>query len=222
MAMEIGRSQFDLSAKNQNYGSRTAQAGAEGAGEDGSRLIGAGEDGSRLMGVGESSSRLKCTADYARELAKLAPSVKFRVGTTFPSTKSGKTLTVHPKLLEKMQRDPKIEKDMKDMIKGVEFMTKMVDGIQKAGGQTVVYRHSYIDENGKYCAISYTRNEFGSKMSVKLRKERQVNSAKLLERQKERAAKKKERTEAMIRKRRLEEKKAKKQSSFGRHLDLRL
>ena len=47
-----------------------------------------------------------------------------------------------------MQNDPKKEKDMKDLIKGVESATKLMDGIYKASGWSVVYRHSYIDENG--------------------------------------------------------------------------
>lgn len=71
------------------------------------------------------------------------------MGTTFFSGKNGETLTINPKLLEKMQNDPK-----KDH-------------------------------------IAYLRNEHGYKMSEKLQEERQKNSEKLIEKSKEKIAKKK-------------------------------
>ena len=132
----------------------------------------------------------KSTAGYAKELEKLMPSVEFRIGNACVSAQSGKSLTVNPKLLEKMQNDPKTKKDMEDMIKGVESMTKLMDGIYKASGWSVVYRHSYIDENGKYSAIACVRNDFMLNMSDKLREERRENSEKLIEKTKEKAAEK--------------------------------
>ncbi len=38
---------------------------------------------------------------------------------------------------------------MKDMIKGVASMSKLTESITKASGWTIVYQHSYIDENGE-------------------------------------------------------------------------
>ncbi len=140
----------------------------------------------------------KKKADYANKLAKLVPSVEFKVGNSYSTAKSGKTLTVNPKLLEKMQNDPKKEKEMKEMIKGVESATRLMDSIHKASGWTVVYRHSYIDENGKYCAIACVRNDFMLNMSDKLREERRVNSEKLIEKTKEKAAEKKEKLKEIL------------------------
>ncbi len=134
------------------------------------------------------NDKAKNAASYAKELAKLVPSVDFKVGNSYSTAKGGKTLTVNPQLLEKMQNDPKKEKDMKDMIKGVESATKLMDGIYKASGWSVVYRHSYIDENGKYSAIACVRNDFMLNMSDKLREERRENSEKLIEKTKEKAA----------------------------------
>ena len=131
------------------------------------------------------NDKTKSTADYAKKLEKLVPSVEFRVGNACVSAQSGKSLTVNPKLLEKMQNDPKTKKDMEDMIKGVESMTKLMDGIYKASGWSVVYRHSYIDENGKYSAIACVRNDFMLNMSDKLREKRRENSEKLIEKTKE-------------------------------------
>lgn len=170
MAMEINGNLSDFSVREQNYSSYAAQ---------------------NMTG----SSKQKNTAEYARELAKLAPSVEFKVGNSFQTAKTGQTLTINPKLLEKMQNDPEKEKEMKELIRGVESMTKLVDGINKASGWKTVFRHSYIDENGKYCHIALVRNEFGYKMSEKLREERRKNAEKLIEKTKEKAAKKKEELE---------------------------
>ena len=119
------------------------------------------------------NSKSKKTAEYANELAKLVPSVDFKVGNVCSSAKSGKSLTVNPQLLKKMQNDPEKEKDMKDMIKGVESMSRLAEGMAKATGWTIVYQHSYIDENGKYHCRMQTRNDGMLKLSDKLREERE-------------------------------------------------
>ena len=89
-----------------------------------------------------------------------------------------------------MQNDPEQAKETKELIRGVESATKLMDGIYKASGWTVVYRHSYIDENGKYCAIACVRNDFMLNMSDKLREERKKNSEELIEKAKEKAQEK--------------------------------
>ena len=138
------------------------------------------------------SSKSKNTAEYANGLAKLVPSVDFKVGNVCSSAKSGKSLTVNPQLLEKMQNDSEKARDMEDMIKGVESMSKLAEGIAKATGWTIVYQHSYIDENGKYHCRMQTRNDGMLKLSDKLREERKKNSEKLLEKSKEKATEKRE------------------------------
>ncbi len=157
------------------------------------------------------NSKSKKTAEYANELAKLVPSVDFKVGNVCSSAKSGKSLTVNPQLLEKMQNDPEKARDMEDMIKGVESMSKLAEGIAKATGWTIVYQHSYIDENGKYHCRMQTRNDLMLKMSDKLREKRRKNSEKLIEKSKEKAAERKEKLEKT-----LEEKKAAAQGTTGK------
>ena len=138
------------------------------------------------------NDKAKSAAGYAKKLKKLVPSVEFRVGNACVSAQRGKSLTVNPKLLEKMQNDPKTKKDMEDMIKGVESMSKLAESLTKASGWTIVYQHSYIDENGKYHCRMQTRNDGMLKLSDKLREERKKNSEKLLEKTKEKAAEKQE------------------------------
>lgn len=142
-------------------------------------------------------------SDYFNTLTKLAPSVDCRIGTTYATAKSGKTLTIDPRLLEKMQNDPEFEKEMKELIKGVEMMTKFSESLNKATGWTTVFRHSYIDENGKYSHFAVIRNDFMYNMSDKLREERRKNSDKLIAKINETTAKRKEELQEA-----LEEKKA--------------
>ena len=136
------------------------------------------------------NDKAKSAAGYAKKLKKLVPSVEFRVGNACVSAQRGKSLTVNPKLLEKMQNDPKTKKDMEDMIKGVESMSKLAESLAKASGWTIVYQHSYIDENGKYHCRMQGRNDGMLKLSDKLREERRRNSEKLIEKSKEKAAEK--------------------------------
>ena len=177
MAMEI----------TNNYSSYAAQTMTESGATSGTK-----KKGTEKTQETAGNSKSKSTAEYANELAKLAPSVEFKVGNACSSARNGKSLTVNPKLLEKIQNDPEKEKDMKDMIKGVESMSKLAESLTKASGWTIVYQHSYIDENGKYHCRMQTRNDGMLKLSDKLREERRKNSEKLIEKTKEKAAEKQE------------------------------
>ena len=137
------------------------------------------------------NSKSRSTSDYVNELAKLVPSVELKVGNSFSTAKSGKTLTINPQLLEKMQNDPEKEKEMKELIRGVESAVNMLDSVMNASGWSVVFKHDYIDENGKYRQIALVRNDFMLNMSDKLREERRKNSEKLIEKTKEKAVEKK-------------------------------
>ena len=144
------------------------------------------------------NSKSRSTSDYVNELAKLVPSVELKVGNSFSTAKSGKTLTINPQLLEKMQNDPEKEKEMKELIRGVESAVNMLDSVMNASGWSVVFKHDYIDENGKYRQIALVRNDFMLNMSDKLREERKKNSEKLIEKTKEKAAEKKEKLEEAL------------------------
>lgn len=205
MAMEI----------TNNYGSYAAQSmaansAANGAGKKETNKASQASNQTTRQTTGQTaqtagSSKSNSTSDYVNELSKLVPSVEFRVGNSFASDETGKTLTVNPKLLEKMRNDPEKEKEMKELIKGVEAMTQLSESLNKATGWKTVFRHSYIDENGKYCHIALIRNEFMLDMSDKLREERRENAEKLLEKQKEKAAEKAEELEEKINEKQLEE-----------------
>lgn len=152
-------------------------------------------------------------ADYARELAKLAPSVQVKVGTTFSSDRSGKTLTINPGLLNKMMHDPKQAQDTKEMIKGVEFITKFVDGLYKSTGKVLLYRHSYIDADGKYRCFSRVKDVRSEKMSATLRKQRQKNSQNLIAKTKANAVKKRKQVQNL---------QARRKTGVGANVNIRL
>ena len=186
MAMEI----------TNNYSSYAAQSNAAGSTKKKET-----ENTSETTG----NSKSRSTSDYVNELAKLVPSVELKVGNSFSTAKSGKTLTINPQLLKKMQNDPEKEKEMKELIKGVESAVNMLDSVMNASGWSVVFKHDYIDENGKYRQIALVRNDFMLNMSDKLREERKKNSEKLIEKTKEKAVEKKVKLEET-----LEEKKTEK------------
>ncbi len=182
MAMEI----------TNNYSNYAAQSMAESSAAGISAINGTKKKGTEKTQETAGNSKSQSTAEYANELSKLVPGVDFKVGNSFSTAKNGKTLTVNPKLLEKMQNDPETEKEMKELIKGVESAVNMLDSVMNASGWTVVFKHDYIDENGKYRQIALVRNDFMLNMSDKLREERRENSEKLIEKTKEKAAEKKE------------------------------
>ena len=127
------------------------------------------------------SSKAESTAGYMSKLEKLAPSVEFGIGNTHSSAKSGKTLTINQKLLEKMQDDPNKEKEMKEidsmswgsnisvqitnsafekMMVNKEFKNKMMNIIREdAHGSNMMCGGTLIniDENG-YKGYSYMQS----------------------------------------------------------------
>lgn len=131
------------------------------------------------------SSKSKSTTEYANELAKLVPSAEFKIGESYSTEKTGITLTVNPKLLEKMQNDPATEKEMKELMKGVEAKNRIAESYNKMTGRTTVFRHDWIDANGKFHSFSQTIRK--DELNEKLRKEAQENAEERIEKSREKA-----------------------------------
>lgn len=164
------------------------------------------------------SGTTESVTEYAKKLAKLAPGTKVKVGSSFPAGRKGKVLTINPAILRKMQRDPEQARETKEMIRSIEMLTKWLDGMDKAAGKKVIYRHGYIDENGKYYSASCVRDERAYKMSERLREQRWNNAEALIERTREKAGRIKGRQ-------RIKRKKptaARKTAGTGSYLDIRL
>ena len=130
--------------------------------------------------------------EYLKSLQKQIPYMKLQIGYGVNTKNDGKVdvLDINPKLLEKMQNDPKAAKEYTQRLKDVESAHKFVDNFLKATGSTVICSHAYVDENGNYC--NYTVSVRKDALNEKLRKEAQENAEKQIEKSRENARKKAE------------------------------
>ncbi len=125
--------------------------------------------------------------EYLNNLQKQFPNMKLQVGYGVNTKNDGKVdvLNINPKLLEKMQNDPKAAKEYTQRLKDVEAAHKYVDSFFAATGSTVVCRHAYLDENGNYS--NFTVSVRKDALNEKLRKEAQENTEERIEKSRENA-----------------------------------
>lgn len=125
--------------------------------------------------------------EYLKNLQKQVPYIKLQTGYGLNTSKDGKVnvVDVNPKLLEKMQNDPKAAKEYTQRLKDVESATKWVDNFEKSMGYTAVCRHGYIDENGNFSSFAVVVRK--DELNEKLRKEAQENAEKRIEKSREKA-----------------------------------
>lgn len=130
--------------------------------------------------------------DYLKTLQKQVPYIKLQTGYGINTNNDGKVnvVDVNPNLLEKMQNDPKAAKEYTQRLKDVESCAKFFNNFFNSRGYTVVCRHDYLDENGKYSNFTITVRK--DELNEKLRKEAQENVEKQIEKTRENARKKSE------------------------------
>lgn len=125
--------------------------------------------------------------EYLKNLQKQVPYMKLQIGYGLNTNNDGKVnvVDVNPKLLEKMQSDPKAAKEYAQKLKDVESALKWLDNYKKSAGYTVIVRHNYIDENGNlsHFSVSVRKDE----LNEKLRKEAQEIAEKRIEKSREKA-----------------------------------
>ena len=125
--------------------------------------------------------------EYLKNLQKQVPYMKLQIGYGLNTNNDGKVnvVDVNPKLLEKMQNDPKAAKEYTQRLKDVESALKWLDNYKKSVGSTVIVRHDYIDENGNlsHFSVSVRKDE----LNEKLRKEAQENAEERIEKSREKA-----------------------------------
>lgn len=146
----------------------------------------------------QESSRKSNNEEYLKSLQKQVPYMKLRIGSAVNTNNDGQVdvLDINPKLLEKMQKDPKAAKEYGQRIKDVENAHKFVDSYLKSTGSTVVCSHAYLDENGNYC--NFTVSVHKDTLNEKLRKEAEENAKKQIEKTRESLKKKAEELEQKI------------------------
>ena len=147
---------------------------------------------SEISEVKTETTKKSNNEEYLKSLQKQVPYMKLQIGYGLNTSNDGKVnvVDVNPKLVEKMQNDPKAAKEYTQRLKDVESALKWLDNYKKSVGSTVIVRHDYIDENGNlsHFSVSIRKDE----MNERLRKEAQENAEKQIEKTRENARKKAE------------------------------
>lgn len=145
-----------------------------------------------VMKKSAEAAKKSSNEEYLKSLQKQVPYMKLQIGYGINTNNDGKVnvLDVNPKLLEKMQNDPKAAKKYTQRLKDIEAATKWVDNYMKSMGSTVIVRHCYVDENGNFSnfSISIRKDE----LNERLRKEAQKNAEEQIEKLREKAREKAE------------------------------
>ena len=133
--------------------------------------------------------------EYLKNLQKQVPYIKLQTGYGINTNNDGKVnvVDVNPKLLEKMQNDPKVAKEYTQRLKDVEAATKWVDNFEKSMGYTAICRHGYVDENGNFSSFAVVVRK--DELNEKLRKEAHENAEKQIEKTRESVRQKAEQME---------------------------
>ena len=143
-----------------------------------------------VMKKSAEAAKKSSNEEYLKSLQKQVPYMKLQIGYGINTNNDGKVnvLDVNPKLLEKMQNDPKAAKEYTQRLKDIEAATKWVDNYMKSMGSTVIVRHCYVDENGNFSnfSISIRKDE----LNERLRKEAQKNAEEQIEKLREKAREK--------------------------------
>ena len=114
---------------------------------------------SEISEVKTETTKKSNNEEYLKSLQKQVPYMKLQIGYGLNTSNDGKVnvVDVNPKLVEKMQNDPKAAKEYTQRLKDVESDLKWLDNYKKSVGSTVIVRHDYIDENGNLSHFSVSR-----------------------------------------------------------------
>ena len=133
------------------------------------------------------------TDEYVRKLQKQVKDLSLEVGTGLNTKKDNMVgaVTINPKLLEKMQNDPKAEREYTQMLQGIQRAESIVGSYYNSIGNVVERTsHWYMDENGNLVSFGHVRIE--NKLDKELRKQADENAKKLIEKTCEKAKEKAE------------------------------
>ncbi len=164
------------------------------------------------------TAKISSNEEYLKSLQKQIPYMKLQIGYGVNTKNDGKVdvLDINPKLLEKMQKDPKAAKEYTQRLKDVESAHKYVDSFLKATGSIVVCSHAYVDENGNYC--NFTVSVRKDALNEKLRKEAQENAEERIEKSRENI---REKTEQLLEENNTARANTKQQAQVGANMDLK-
>ena len=129
---------------------------------------------SEISEVKTETTKKSNNEEYLKSLQKQVPYMKLQIGYGLNTSNDGKVnvVDVNPKLVEKMQNDPKAAKEYTQRLKDVESALKWLDNYKKSVGSTVIVSHDYIDENGNlsHFSVSIRKDEMNERPVKKRRK----------------------------------------------------
>ena len=131
--------------------------------------------------------------EYLQKLQKQVKELTLEIGSGLNTKKDNMVgaVTINPKLLEKMQNDPKAEKEYTQMLQGIQRAESIVGSYYNSIGNVVERTsHWYMDENGNLVSFGHVRIE--NKLDKELRKQADENAKKLIEKTREKAKEKAE------------------------------
>lgn len=147
----------------------------------------------KMKGTTTAKEVKNSTDEYVQKLQKQVKDLSLEIGTGINTKKDNVigAVTINSKLLEKMQNDPKAEKEYTQMLQGIQRAESIVGSYYNSMGNVVERTsHWYMDENGNLVHFGHVRIE--NKLDKELRKEAEENAKKLIEKTREKAKEKAE------------------------------
>lgn len=147
----------------------------------------------KMKGTTTAKEVKNSTDEYVQKLQKQVKDLSLEIGTGINTKKDNVigSVVINSKLFEKMQNDPKAEKEYTQMLQGIQRAESIVGSYYNSMGNVVERTsHWYMDENGNLVHFGHVRIE--NKLDKELRKEAEENAKKLIEKTREKAKEKAE------------------------------
>lgn len=139
--------------------------------------------------------------EYLKSLQKQVPYTKLEAGSALSMKKDKRAgvITINPKLLEKMQKDPEAAAQYTQKLKDIERAERTVNAYYNSlGGVVERTSHWYVDEEGNHYHFAYTRRD--DKLNKKIREEAKKNTENHIEKTRNKAREKAEKLEEQLEK----------------------
>lgn len=120
--------------------------------------------------------------EYLKSLQNQVPYTKLEIGSALnmQRDKRAGVITVNPKLLEKMQKDPEAAAQYTQKLKDIERAERTANAYYNSlGGCVERTSHWYVDEEGNHYHFAFTRRD--DRLNKKIQEETKKNTEKHIE-----------------------------------------
>ena len=139
--------------------------------------------------------------EYLRSLQNQVPYTKLEIGSALSMQKDKRAgvITVNPKLLEKMQKDPEAAAQYTQKLKDIERAERTANAYYNSlGGVVERTSHWYVDEEGNHYHFAYTRRD--DRLNKKIQEETKKNTEKHIKKTRKKAREKAEKLKEQLEK----------------------